>query len=192
MYNKRGQFFIIAAVIIIVILASVVTISNYTSTREEVKLIDLGEEISIESQQVIDSGTYSGLDDEQMEVLLENFASNYVTYIQELKNIYFIFGSEEEIHFLGYQELVEEYVSITVFEELNRDISEREFHDLNMGGERNSITVTEGKSITKVILTIGEGDEAFDSPFELAEGENFYFVVWREWDGEKHVVKSDN
>ena len=59
--NRRAQFFLIAAVVIIVVVVSIVTISNYTEKRDVVKLYDLGQELGIEGQNVLDYGTYSEL-----------------------------------------------------------------------------------------------------------------------------------
>ncbi|OGJ13291.1 hypothetical protein A3K82_01905 [Candidatus Pacearchaeota archaeon RBG_19FT_COMBO_34_9] len=104
--NKRGQFFLIAAVVIIVVVVSIVTIANFTQKKDDIKLYDLGEELGIESQQVLDYGTYNSLDDEEMKELMENFIENYVNYAGEGKNIYFIFGNKEKIYVIGYQDVL--------------------------------------------------------------------------------------
>src|SRR4030043_739575 len=85
MKNRRGQFFLIAAVVIIVVVVSVVTISNYTQKKDVVKLYDFGQELGIESQNVLDYGTYSELDEDDLKILMENFIKNYVGYIEEKK-----------------------------------------------------------------------------------------------------------
>lgn|GEM_PF-710990 len=112
--DKGGQFFLIAAVVIIVVIVSVVTISNYTQKKDVVKLYDFGEELGIESQNVLDYGTYSELNSEQMQTLMENFIKNYVDYIGNDKNIYFIFGNKYKVNIVGYQEVSEESVCINV------------------------------------------------------------------------------
>ncbi len=112
--DKRGQFFLIAAVVIIVVVVSVVTISNYTQKKDVVKLYDFGQELGIESQNVLDYGTYSSLDSAQMQSLMENFIKNYVDYIGNDKNIYFVFGNKDKVNVIGYQEAAEESVCINV------------------------------------------------------------------------------
>src|SRR4030042_2867439 len=114
MKNRRGQFFLIAAVVIIVVVVSVVTISNYTQKKDVVKLYDFGQELGIESQNVLDYGTYSELDSESMQTLMENFIKNYVDYIGNDKNIYFVFGNKEKVNIVGYQEVSEETVCVSV------------------------------------------------------------------------------
>jgi len=193
MRDKRGQFFIIAAIIIIVIIASVTTISNYTSTKDEVRLADLGEEIGIESQQVIESGTFNELDDSEMKTLLAGFANNYVTYIQEEKNIYFVFGDSDGAYFLGYQELDDEQVCLRIFEvpegiEGGVESESDGGCEWVMGGELNLIDHNPTKELSRINVLIGEDPDPSQYEFELTEGENFYFVIWRQIRGERHVV----
>ena len=110
--NRKGQFFLIAAVVIISVLISVVTVSNFTSKKEVSKFYDLGEELEIESQQVLDYGTYSELNEDQMKILMEHFVQRYAEYIEEDKNIYFVFGNKNRVSVVGYQEVAEEDVCI--------------------------------------------------------------------------------
>ena len=112
--NRRSQFFLIAAVVIISVLISVVTVSNFTSKKEVSKFYDLGEELEIESQQVLDYGTYSELNEDQMKVLMEHFVKRYAEYIEEDKNIYFVFGNKNRVSVVGYQEVAEEEICIVL------------------------------------------------------------------------------
>ncbi len=176
--DNRGQFFLIAAVVIIVVVVSVVTISNYTQKKNEVKLYDLGQELGIESQNVLDYGTYSELNDAQMKVLMENFIKNYVTYIQEAKNIYFVFGNKQKINVLGYQEIANESVCVKV----SGSSSCAPYLTI---GQTQEFPVISGE-ISKVVIRIGD----IEYEFKLKSGENFYFVIWQAVGGEKHVVTS--
>jgi len=112
--DKRGQFFIIAAIVIITVIVSIATVSNYTQRKDAVKLYDLGQELGIESQQVLEYGTYNELSDEEMTALMETFIKNYVSYIEEKKNIYFVFGNKEKINVIGYQEIVSEEICVAL------------------------------------------------------------------------------
>jgi hypothetical protein len=176
--EKKAQFFLIAAIVIIVVIVSIVTISNYTQKKQEVKLYDLGEELGIESQNVLDYGTYSELNEEQMKTLMENFIKNYVDYIEEKKNIYFIFGNSKKIYVVGYQEITNESVCIKL------DSTSSCIPYLKIG-ETEEFPATDGQ-IYKVIIRIGD----VEYTFKLKSGENFYFVIWQSIGGEKHVVTS--
>jgi hypothetical protein len=174
--DQRGQFFLIAAVIIIVVVVSIVTITNYTEKRDVVKLYDLGQELGIESQNVLDYGTYSELNDTEMKTLMENFINNYVSYIQEQKNIYFIYGNSQKINVVGYQEVVNESVCV--------DVSQGVCTPYLTIGQTQEYSVEAG--VTKVGITVG----GIEYDFRLKRGENFYFVIWQSVGGEKHVVTS--
>ena len=176
--NKRGQFFLIAAVVIIVVVVSVITISNYTAPKDNVKLYDLGQQLGIESQNVLDYGTYSQLNDSQMKVLMESFIRNYEAYMGGDKNIYFVFGNSQKINVIGYQDIANESVCI----KLNIYSSECvPYTQIGTTTEYPSTT-----TLTKVAINIG-GNEY---QFSLKSGENFYFVIWQKVGGEKHVVTS--
>lgn len=275
--NRRGQFFIIAAIVIITVIVSIATVSNYTQRKDVVKLYDLGQELGIESQQVLDYGTYNELNESEMKSLMETFIQNYVSYIEEKKNIYFVFGNKEKINVIGYQEIVSEDIcvelnptqvcgngivekgeecddgnlvsddscssackletaALTIEKCVGEDIGtsleccnndktetgeicdktdlsgktcellgfvsgtlscnsncgfdtsscvskERECTSYLNVGETQEFSKT-GEQIDKVVITISN----VDYEFTLKEGENFYFVIWQEIGGEKHVV----
>jgi hypothetical protein len=172
--DHKGQFFLIAAVVIIVVVVSIVTITNYTQKRDVVKLYDLGQELGIESQNVLDYGTYSELNESEMKILMENFITNYVGYMQDKKNIYFIFGNSKKINVIGYQEIVNESVCVKV--------TTSSCAPYLKIGETQEFLV--GTGITKVAITIG----GIEYDFKLKRGENFYFVIWQSVGGEKHVI----
>jgi hypothetical protein len=187
MMNKNGQFFLIAAITIIIVIVSVVTITNYTEKKNEVKLYDLKQEMGIESQQVLDYGTYNNLNSSQMKTLMENFINNYVNYIEDEKNIYFIFGNRNEINALGYQEINNESVCIT----LNPS-----YHSYWGYGEEDECIPLQMEATQSFPATSGAIDvvviriEDNEYQFRLRAGENFYFVIWQKIAGEKEVVSS--
>ena len=168
--NREGQFFLIAAVIIIVVVISVVTLSNYSEKKEVVQLYDLGQELGIESQNVLEYGTYSVLNESEMKTLMEDFINHYVSYKGEGKNIYFVFGNKDRINAVGYQKLEEETVCIRLDE-----------------GECAPLTIGQGLETTKEFSK--ETEEQIDKvaielganryEFKLRRGQNFYFVIWK-------------
>jgi len=183
--NKNGQFFLIAAITIIIVIVSVVTITNYTEKKNEVKLYDLKQEMGIESQQVLDYGTYNNLNTTQMKTLMENFINNYVNYIEEEKNIYFIFGNKNEINALGYQEINNESVCIT--------LNPTYFHYGNSEDECIPLQMESTQSFspdTGTINTVVIRLEDNEYQFRLKAGENFYFVIWQKAGEGKNVVSS--
>lgn len=165
MKGKKGQFYLLAAMIIAVIVVGLVTISNYSSATPLVTLYDLEEELEIESQNVIDYGTYNNLD---LDILLEQFIEDYVSYTGSGKNLYFLFGDSESVTVKAYQEVSE---------------------DVLIDGQSLAIIDGEGEKTYSpagggVVISV----EDINYPFVLQEGENFYFIVSQEIDGGKYVI----
>jgi hypothetical protein len=174
--NREGQFFLIAAIVIIIVVISVVTISNYSEKQDVVRLYDLGTELGIESQNVLDYGTYSALNESEMKKLMGDFAKNYVAYQGEGKNIYFVFGNKDKINVVGYQKLTEEKVCVELDETGNCT-------QLTIGSTQE-FSKGQGETIDKVAIELG----AYRYEFLLKRGENFYFVIWQEIGQDRQVV----
>jgi hypothetical protein len=186
--NRKAQFFLIAAVVIIVVVVSVVTISNYTEKRDVSQLYDLGQEIGVESQNVIDYGTYNSLNASETQALMNTFIKNYVTYMGGDKNIYFVFGNKQQISVVAYQNISKEDVSVclTIAGSYTRSCNEYQIVPPATTGGTQQFPST-GGDISRVAIKIG-GTE-YD--FKLTEGENFYFVIWQKIGGNKHVITSN-
>jgi len=169
--NKRGQFYLIAAFIIIGIIVGSVAISNYAKKESTTRLYNLRDDLKIESENVLEYGTYSEFDEVQMQELLLNFVETYSTYIGEGIQIYFIFGNREKIIVAGYQELTSEVIYVEgspmMITEATYTYEEFEVDETN-----------------KIIVTI----DSVDYEFKLKAGENFYFVISQEIEGEEYVV----
>jgi len=176
--NRRGQFYLIAAVIIIALIITFFTISNYIIKKDSVKLYDLGKELGIESQNVLDYGTYSSKDEAGMKSLITNFITKYHEYSGKDKNLYFLFGDKTAINVVAYQDFAPEAVLV--------QIGEGTPTPLTKIGEAQEFPNTEKSS--KVVITI----EGVEYEFKLGNGENFYFVISQEIKGEKHVVTSNS
>ena len=116
MRGRRGQFYLIAAVIIIIVVVGFITIFNYSRRSGSVQLYDLGEELGIESQNVLDYG--SAISGAEWDNLLDGFVNTYVDYAGEGKDLYFIFGSGSALEVRAYEDLqdVSEDYSITTGE----------------------------------------------------------------------------
>lgn len=178
MKQKRGQFYLVAAIIIIAVIITIFTVSNYISKKETIKLFDLGEELSIESQNVLDYGVYSTLSDEDMDILLVRLIENYV---DDPGNLYVIFGDRQGMTVMAYQELTEAedvYVSTGgTSHPLLISISDET-------GEGLYTTSPSETNIDKIVITIGD----HEYEFALGNGENFYFVISQEIGGERYVA----
>jgi len=171
--NKKGQFYLIAAIIIIALIIGFAAVKNYTQKKEVIKLYNLGEELGIESENVLDYGTYNELNENDMEDLLTDFVESYADYASEDRNLYFLFGNSKKFNFIVYQDLAFE-ISVDIGEGI----------EIIQTGKSEFIP-KDGK-IEKVIITIGE--RTYD--FDLEQGENFYFIISQEIEGEQYVITS--
>lgn len=185
--NHRGQFFLIAAVVIIVVVVSIVTISNYSTNKQVTKLYDLGKQLGIESQNVLDYGTYNNQDPAQIKALMEQFIQNYHQYQEEARNIYFVFGNSDAVNVVGYQDIQKEYVCLELNPKGSNTCPSTNIYS-NVGSTQTYSTTGQ---INDVAILIGDPPNTNQYEFKLKSGENFYFVIWQNIGGEKHVVTSD-
>jgi uncharacterized protein (UPF0333 family) len=183
-WKKSGQFFLIAAVIIIVVIVSIVTISNYTQKKETTKLYDLGQELGIESQNVLDYGTYNAKNASDINALMEQFIQNYHNYQEQDKNIYFVFGNKDAVNVLGYQDIANESVCI----ELNPTRNSQCANYDKIGSTQTYTAPTGGINHVAIVISQTQYEFALKSGTGLTE--NFYFVIWQQVGGERHVVTS--
>ena len=173
--NKRGQFYLIAAIIIATVMASVFVVFNYTEKVPGAKVTTLGKEIETESRNTIEYGMLQGFDESEFKNLMSNFADSYIDYTEKRKDLYFIFGTTNEIVVSGYQGSARE---VTLIQETTTNIV------TTTNGEFQA-TITSPSE--EIILKIDNSQY----PFTLKSGENFYFVINENLNGNEYVIKGD-
>jgi len=177
--NKRGQFYLIAAIIIIVVIIGFVVTINYSKRSDIIKLYDLGDELKIESENVIAYGVYNSLEMNGLDGLLKNFTQIYTNYSGEGKDLYFVFGDDENITLAGYTDLGEGTVSLKI------PGQEGEEGTLLTGD--NYIAKQYPITSEDIVVVIGD----LDYHFALSEGDYFYFVIAQEIEGEHYIFSSE-
>ena len=170
--DKDGQFYLLTTVLIIAMIGGFILISNYSQKRSDIGFNYLGEELSIESEKVIDYGINNNKD---IKILLENFTKTYSIY-SEAENLYFIFGDRESITLAGYQKLNSGTISIDIGNG-NQELT------LNKG-VYNSKKFSNPQENIKVTVN----EITYD--FSLKSGENFYFIISKEIEGERYIIKN--
>ena len=176
---KRGQFYLITTMIILGIIVGFTTLSNYTQKKTPLKFYHAGEELEIESGKVLDYGINN---DKDLGELLTTFTEDYSDY-SDFDNFYFVFGNENTITLTGCKKL--ENGNMMVEDRLGMQLG-----SLNLvGGQCNPISSTSINDVPDDIsLVIGD----IKYPFTLKAGENFYFVISKETEGEVNVLTNPN
>ncbi|MCX6749759.1 MAG: hypothetical protein NTW17_03400 [Candidatus Pacearchaeota archaeon] len=166
--NKRGQFYLVAAIILTMIIISIATISNYSKRSKYSDLNSLKDELQIESARVLDYGIHNQLTQVQMNELIQNFTQDYINSESSDKNLYFVFGTQSNITLKLYQN-----------------------NENNVFLDNNFVTNSSGTIVSNINpageninLTIDTNSYTFD----IKSGENFYFVISKEAEGEEYVV----
>ena len=168
--EKRGQFYLLTTIIIITLIAGFVTILNYSQKKSDVKFYYLGEELGIESENILDYGINN---DKDLKELLGNFTKTYSNY-SETQNLYFIFGNKESITVSGYKELEDGIILIDVGSgDQTLSLEKGVYNSIDFAFPSNNVKVTV---------------DEIEYNFTLRPGENFYFIISREIEEEKYVV----
>ena len=74
--DKKGQFYLIAAMIMIIIITLFAVIFNFSEKSDVSKLKELGEQLSIESEKVLDYDTYNG--ENEIETFTQEFSLEFL------------------------------------------------------------------------------------------------------------------
>lgn len=171
--NKRGQFYLITTIIIITIIASLVVVSNYSNQRSDVKINYIKEEIEIESEKVLD---YALKNNKNIKESLENFTKTYSDY-SNAENLYFLFGNENEITLAGYKKLSSGNIFINAGfgNEMNFSLNKEEYKSTSFLNPSPSINIT---------------IEGIKYQFLIRSGENFYYIMHREINGDIYILSN--
>ena len=174
--NKRGQIYLIAALVIVGLIIGFIMVSNFALRGKDVNIRDLGEELGIESEHVLDYGILKfGNSEGDLQDLVLEFSHEYAQYAGEGKNLYFIYGDEEEVKIIKYEDVLNE-IGVVAGDTESKVIIKRSVRKIET--EKN-------ERIAKIKV---RGGQEYD--FDLKEGDNFYFIISQEVGGEHHVITS--
>lgn len=173
MTNKRGQFYLIAAVVIISIIIGFIGIQNYSQRTSFEEIYNLGEELKIESEKVIDYGVYNKIEEQGLYDTLYNFTRIYAKYRGDGRELYFVFGNANSIVYAEYKG--EQYPESEEVTEWTQTASE----DLNIeSGVSLNLPSKANKKVTDIVSSVktkkDKGYEAVIIEFnEIADEINY-------------------
>lgn len=179
--KKRGQFYLLSAIVIIAIIIGFSAVSTYTKKSDTTRIFDLGEELDIESANVLDYGTYPSnspkiTDAGGLDNFIKKFVEDYTEYIGDDKELTFVFGNPEDSEA---KILTPEERESTI-----RDVSTQTTIWREVVEETKDIEEEEGERIVTVVFK----DQTYK--IRLKPGENFFFVISQDVGDERHVAKS--
>ncbi len=100
--NKRGQFYLIAAIIVAGLVIGLVGVQNSSQRLESTKVFDVEEELSFESQKVIEYAI-----DTDGNNILEDFAKDYQKFVGSAINITYITGERGNVDVYYFEDSIQ-------------------------------------------------------------------------------------
>ena len=172
--KKRGQFLLIAALIIAVIVFGIGTIFISTKTsKEDITLFDLSDEISFEGGKVVDNGIFTGGD---IGKNIENLSLIYKE-LNPNSDILILYGNRTLVNQITFEDDDSGVITVNPGAGADSDVHTSTTH------EPNSMAIIPENNMVTVML----GNSTYE--FDLREGQNLYLIVVRERGGEIFVAQ---
>lgn len=172
--NNRGQFFLIMAFIILGLVAGLATMTNSVDKKVDARFNYVKDELGLESEKVID---YSINNNRDIKADLTAFSQDYSTY-SNADDFYYIFGTTSEITFAGCKKKTSGQATI------EDNLGAVSTLTINQGPcnliQSNTLT----SPPTSIILKVNN----VKYPFTLRTGQNFYFVVSKDMEGDVYIA----
>jgi len=171
--DKGGQFYLIVAVILIAIILSFAVVANRSQIRESNIFKNLGEELEIESESVLDYGLHQEYSDNELSFLMRNFTEYYSAYTQ-IENSYYVFGDNTNVSVAGYRRYSD--YGLLVNSDLGQSTIDLPIEDYVYNYYENP-----GNYISLIIK-----DTTYN--LTLGTGKSFYFILSQEIGEEDYVI----
>jgi hypothetical protein len=165
MKNKKGQFFLIAALIIITVLLSFVTYrSRVKIVPVKEKVYDIGEELSLETAEIIDYGIYTG-NTEDIDDIFQEWVEHFVEYKGDIGEDFIFIYSDPEGNVKGFRFNEQDVGDVTM------TISGQA---IGVPQEQGRLTEISGLRSGNIKIELGN----FSTTIDYDPGErDFYFVI---------------
>lgn len=157
MFNKRGQFFLVAALVISGILIGLAGIyTEVNAPQEDLSVYDLSSELNYESLQVIDQGVYTGLSQQQINNNILNLTEYYVEKDPK-KDFTIVYGDEESVTVRQYVATDTGSVGVsTGGSRVTENVVQRKITETNAQPSGENIVINIGNSKLSFKITLGQ------------------------------------
>jgi len=109
--DKTGQFYLLAAIVIIALVIGILSITNYSSKKENSRVYELAEELEIESSKILDLGAVTG------NYPWDSFTRNFTNYAGKDINIIYAIGNLSDQDVFRYNEIGEKEMVLNYFQD---------------------------------------------------------------------------
>jgi len=172
--NRRGQVFLVAAIILTGILLTLTRFANKITFKDEPEAFyDLSDEIDFEVRKVLDYGVISG--GQNTKAIISELINNYSDYIAD-EDVVFVYGNAMDVSAMYYQSI-------------------NNLHAISLGSISVPVNVVLASQTPVIVKPLDQTNvvatitiNSVDYVFNLKPGQNFYFVLIKEEDGEKYVA----
>lgn len=170
----------IAAIIVAGLVISIATVANVVNTRQNNEAFyDLSEETGFEAKRVLDHGVFNAFDSQEFDETLGSLLVEYADYIAH-DQVIFIYGDANQLFGQVFEDRDQGSVGINT-----GTIPATVVIQYTTGREADvGVDYGDDGKIDKVFVSIGE--EVYN--FDLREGENFFFLIIKDEEGERFVA----
>ena len=176
--NRKAQFYLVAAIIIVMVMAGIASVRTYAVARTEPRTVkSISSELKQEGPKIIDYGIYNPPEDKILDFIESEYGS-YFLQKTENTNILFVYGNlDGDVKALKYKT----ESTGDVFTTLGGAVSV-----WNVNNPIIDISTPTRDENNKVIVELNN----IDYEFELKDGENFYFLILQESEGDIYVERN--
>lgn len=194
MENKRGQFFLLASIIIVSLLAGMFLYSNQVFLQDSRETIQsLKEEVSSETETVIDFGIYRGED--KLEDFIRQMSGNLL--VRNSPDMIFFYGNSTVLKILN---LGNETINFS-YRDVNSScegVKQEVSASIGLGGTSLEVVLDLSElesdhlvcvvNIDRTEPTLTFRVQGYEYEVPLTSGSNFYFVIRKEIGEEIYVA----
>lgn len=198
--QKKGQFYIISTLIIIAVIIGLVTAVNYIKKpKEPVKFYDLSEDYEAETTKIVDYGVYSK---QNVPVEIEEFTEKFSEYAEEKDpnvQIIYLYGDKDNLQVFNYGKEEAKVISSSTGTTIpGGSIETMSKINVEYGEQQFSRDVEEKmkyfKNIKETISSAGQWIQieiaGIVHNFNLADEDNFYYILKTESGKEVHIKQT--
>jgi len=172
---------LIAAIVIVGLVIGLATAVNSVKVgNSNEAFYDLADEIGFETKKVLDYGVFN--EGEDTPTLTREFLEKYTNYIAQEQAL-FIYGDVSGLQALFFEEITKGNIGIDTGTDILGTITITDY-----SGQQSEVSEIDIVPEDGIIDFVNVEINGITYQFDLRQGQNFFFVIIKEQDGEKFVA----